>query len=113
VTSNTIGPTPAATVLIAITALAFFGADIVAAKIATGDWQLVPRGGGADRGTYLVIQITTLTAILIAVWGARRPGGELPGPAWVWVGAGLATAWAGIVIRVWSVLAMAASSAAC
>ncbi len=97
---------PAGGALVGITAIAFFVVDVVATKIASGSWQLLPKPSRDDRGTYLAIRVTLLAAVLFSVWGVRRPGGSLPGPSWVWVGAGLLVAWAGIVLRGWSLLTM-------
>lgn len=97
---------PAGGALIGLTAIALFVVDAVATKIASGSWQLLPKPSRDDRGTYLAIQVTLFAAVLLSVWGVRRPGGGLPGPSWVWVGAGLLVAWAGIVLRGWSLLTM-------
>ena len=99
-------PTPAATTLIGVTAVAFFVVDAAATRMASGSWQLVPAISREDRGTYRTIQLTTLAGVLLAVWGVRRPGGALPGPSWAWVTAGLVVAWAGIALRGWSLLTM-------
>ena len=59
--------------LIGVTAVAFFVVDAVAAKIASGSWQLLPAISGDDRGTYLAIQLTLSPAALLTVRGVRRP----------------------------------------
>jgi protein-S-isoprenylcysteine O-methyltransferase Ste14 len=106
VTSTATTAAPSGAALIGLTAIAFFVVDAVATKIASGSWQLLPKISRDDRGTYLAIQLTLLAAVILAVWGVRRPGGALPGPSWIWVAAGLLIAWAGIVLRGWSLLTM-------
>ena len=105
-----IGPTPASSVLIIATAIAIFLADYLAVWLASGQVQLIPDWNKADRGTYVVIQVTTLAGLLLAlVCPHTVPGLRIPGPAVIPVALGAIAAWSGIALRTWATLTLGRS----
>jgi protein-S-isoprenylcysteine O-methyltransferase Ste14 len=105
-----IGPTPASSVLIIATAIAIFLADYLAVWLASGQVQLVPDWSRSDRGTYLLIQVTTFAGLLLAlVCPHAVPGLHIPGPVVVPVALGAIAAWSGIALRTWATLTLGRS----
>jgi protein-S-isoprenylcysteine O-methyltransferase Ste14 len=105
-----IGPTPASSVLIIATAIAIFLADYLAVWVASGQAQLIPDWSSSDRGTYLVIQVTTLAGLLLAlVCPHTVPGLQIPGPVVIPVALGAVAAWSGIALRTWATLTLGRS----
>jgi protein-S-isoprenylcysteine O-methyltransferase Ste14 len=105
-----IGPTPVSSALIIATAIALFLADYLAVWLASGQPQLFPGWSRTDRGTYVLIQVTTLAGLLLAlVFPQVAPGLRIPGPVLVPVGLGAVAAWSGIALRTWATLALGRS----
>jgi protein-S-isoprenylcysteine O-methyltransferase Ste14 len=105
-----IGPSPAASVLALVTLGVLLLGDLVAVRLASGGGQLVPRATDQDRGTYLLIQATTLAGLVLAIVAPQAwPGLRVPGPVGLLIAVGLAIGWSGIALRVWSVLTLGRS----
>jgi len=105
-----IGPTPASSVLIIATAVAIFLADYLAVWLASGQVQLIPDWSRSDRGTYILIQVTTLGGLLLAlVFPHTAPGLHIPGPVVIPVALGAIAAWSGIALRSWATLTLGRS----
>ena len=105
-----LGPTPAASVLALVTLGALLLGDIVAVRVASGRGQLFPRRTDEDRGTYLLIQVTTLAGLLVAIRAPRAwPDLRLPASVGLVIAIGIVVGWTGVALRVWSVLTLGRS----
>ena len=108
--ATSLGPTPTASVLALVTLGVLLVSDVVAVRLASGRGQLVPRASGDDRGSYLLIQVTTLAGLGLAIVAPQAwPGLRVAAPVGAVIAAGLALGWAGIALRVWSVLTLGRS----
>ena len=99
-----LGPTTTSSVLALVTLGVLLVSDLVAVRLASGRGQLAPRATADDRGSYVLIQVTTLAGLLLAfaapqVWPALSVGG----PVALTIVVGLVAGWGGIALRLWSV----------